>query len=214
MSTRVFTFLALCLLLVACKKDTVLMQQISGAVSVRNINTQGSAATVKVYSQKLTSSSLNNGYTLLGTTTTDAQGKFTLSFERLRTAKYKITAEKANFFSSEVFVSSDLVEKTTNYVAYLSVYPKAELELIISNVVPATPGNYLGLKPLDDLACACCFPDGFTYRGVGDTTIICDWYGAQNFSYKYTKSNEEGLKQVVDSLFLNPFERNTIQINF
>jgi len=214
MKSHFSPLLILLLILLSCKKDKVLKQEIVGSVSAKNINSRASEAGVSVYSKKLTSSSINNSFTLIGTTITDAQGNFEISFERARTAEYKIVVEKDDFFSTDIRLSSDLVEKTTRYSANIAIFPKAEVELIISNLPPALPGNYLGFKATDEVACACCFPDGFTYRGTGDTTIICDWYGAQNFRYKYTKSNEEGLKQVFDSTFLVPFESNTIQINF
>ena len=207
-------YLLFALALIACKKDTSLKQTIQGKVYEQNINAGSANASVIIFSKKLSGGSINNTFTVVASTTTDSEGNYTVEFDRERTAEYKIEVSKESFFTLSSILSADVVEQSKTYTKQLNIYPIAMLEIRVNNLPPGTGANYLGFKPLDEISCACCISEGFIYKGTGDTTVFCNWYGGQNFPFKYTISNENGLKQFTDTTFLKPFENNILELNF
>jgi hypothetical protein len=124
----------------SCKKEAEKVT-ISGNV-YNTIGGEGvSSATAYLYGQKVSSSSWNTTYTLLGSSAISG-GSFSIEIEKENISSYKLEIVKTNFFKREkVFTSDNFSGNTYKNTYYID--PSAEVTIVVKNTSYFDENDYL-----------------------------------------------------------------------
>ncbi|MBD3635864.1 MAG: hypothetical protein HUJ25_00870 [Crocinitomicaceae bacterium] len=191
------------LLIVSCKKDTI-QYSFEGTVTDNTSGSGLSGATVKVYQKPFNNSVSSNTFELVGTDNTDANGHYTVIFDREKVTEFKILITKEGYFNYEMIVGSADVSSENTNVFNANMDGKSWAQFTIKNVVPADPGDDLTLIFYEyRKGCNGCIASDYNYfSGVVDTTITYANTAAQYL--KFTYIDVSGGQSTTDSIYMTP----------
>jgi hypothetical protein len=151
-------------------------------------------ATVKIGLQQSASNSVfNSGFVTVETTTTDANGFYSVTFTPENPITYKITVEKDIYFGKEIEVSADVASAGTNTVNNFGIDPYGWFKIFIKNTSPDDlSDNILYQTTSENSGCSSCcnnLPVSLTGMSI-DTFFICKRaaYPSIAFSWFVTKN--------------------------
>lgn len=153
----------------------------------------------------------------IASTTSDANGKFELTFEKKRTDSYKIYIFKNNYFSFEDIIPGSYFEAETSYEQNVILHPIGFITLNIKNQFPNSENDKIIFSFTNSVENCfdCC--KNIEFEGLGttfDTTFTCKFRGNKyaKIFYNVTKNNSTFV--YVDSIFVEPFGTVTYNINY
>ncbi len=210
-----FIFIALALF--SCKKKNDGQIDISGIVTDGIQQVALSNVEVNIYVKEVTSGTYSNSYKLLGTTTTNSSGQYSLSFNYRTAIQYKIEMIKDGYYINEVEINPDDLSVEENNTQNLIVYPQSYLNLNITNATPDDLQDEILFSFINtDLSCPnCCVNSAISLQGMDvDTLINCNLYGGQYISYQYLVTKNSNTTQYTDSTFCPVGDTTHININY
>lgn len=164
-----------------CKKEKDIIT-ISGSINDPNFNKVSDNTKVTLKVKKIESGTFSSVFSTIDTKTTDVNGTFEFSFEKLPITDYKITFRKENYVDLDEEIDPKLVEKTGSYNQEYNIYPEAFIDVDIKNRSPFNDDDKINFKFVNPPKVESCCNDNF-YTFIGrntDTIISCRTYGNQN----------------------------------
>jgi hypothetical protein len=180
-SITVFLFSISIVLLFGCNKGagTFILE---GMITDVSFNQPLVGAAVELYGI----SGGNNQYTLVASTETGEDGKYSFTFDRTRTEKYTLYVKKPLYFEQELEVYySQLKLKETN-IRNVSTTAQSWVEIRIFNNNAANNDHLQFIRQQGKNGCSeCCF-SGITHLyGFQNTSIFCINDGNSLYSIEY-----------------------------
>lgn len=175
-----------------------------------NANVAGASVTMMVQEA---AGGFNPNYVTVGTTTTDANGRFYIEVEKGVYYSYRVQVSHSNHFTGTFDISPDDVPFSKAYTATLPVEPKAWVSVHLKNENASQTVSYKVVAETD--ACTECCPSNTTYYqgSMVDTTITCLVYGNQNVSITGSYVDiDGGIHQVAETTFAQAFDTTTVII--
>lgn len=213
MKSFVQLLLVLCLFASCSKKDNF-ERVVNGRVYNKNTGAPLSNASITISAQVTTNGVFNSNLTTLASTTTDANGNYTVSFKKANTDTYHIRVGENSIFSQEIVVGYDQMFSQNPYVQNFEVYTSAQVFVHLKNSNLAADSNavinykYSG-RPLN---CNCCTSTSLILTGAVDTTVECKTYGDQYYPYFYSVSRNGQGSFKTDSVYIKTGESKTVEI--
>lgn len=172
-------------LFLECKKDETVV--VTGKVSEGYQNTGIANVAISLDFNEISNGSFSAGFKRLDETTSDANGNFTLEFDRVQAVSYRITGEADGFETVVSTVNGDLWGVGDDNSAQLSIFQTAELEITLRNDFPKLDTDQILFKLLShsDGCTSCCSETILAHSGR-DTSIVCKVYANQEIGYEYT----------------------------
>lgn len=208
MKTLIF-LTTLFILLYSCKKDE-LKFTIKGQISDITLSGALAEANIKLYTFPLGSA--------LGvfeqSSTSDAQGNYSIEFDRDKYEKIQIVIEKDKYFEIIDDVPfSDLNSEEDNIFNY-SLEAKSWTKFIIRNQQPYSEQDEFKLfKNSGKTDCADCCQNGYYfYYGDTDTVVYCANGGDRYMSFFYWVNGTE--QNGNDSVYNTPFDTTTYEFYY
>lgn len=178
------TYLTLALLIVtACKKESIKFT-LEGDVTDTSLNQNHVNASVQLYRVPVGGGTEE----LMGSTSVNTDGKFSITFERSKAEKYHIVIKKDNYFDIDQTILFNDFQPNKAISRTFKTTAKAYVKLVFHNSDPSDLGRYIKYniqKAKSD--CHECCPKGTQYQlaGFSDTTIYCMSDGNTEYSYYY-----------------------------
>lgn len=189
----VWSILVLAFLLGACKKGKE--TTVFGTVTEGYDGVAIEGASLEFAYTALNNGTYSSGYTELGSTTTDADGSFSFSFENVSVIDYRVRVRKEGYFFQEHKLTRDQwrLGQENNFSA--TVYEEAVLNFRFYN--SGNSGNTIifNLKPHSEGCSGCCGTNKIVVGGINDTSFSCQVYGNQQISYELLKVNAGGSEE-------------------
>lgn len=208
---RPWHFILTSLMLCTCKKDD-LQLLISGIVEDPNQQIAVAGAHVVLTGQVLEGGSFNNNFNQLATATTNANGQFSMEFERKTVANYRIQVEREGYLNNQIEFSGDQVRPDETYNTTVQILPEAWSKVRLSNQNPFDEEDRLAFRYVDaTLACACCDEQTVVLFGMNaDSSWTCKYQGAYWMHYWYQTERDGIVQSFGDSIFLAPHDTTSI----
>lgn len=206
---KFFYSLVCCVLLTflsGCNKNT--SYKIEGTITNNTENKGLENAKVSIYSN-----GIGNDSELVVSSTTDANGKYTLQFERQKTQNYTMLVEKDGYFKQTKQLNSDdiLIDETNTF--NFNTTAKAWVRI---RFVRSFPENYIAyIKQEGKQKCEECCGNSrveFSNKIPSDTSIYCINDGNTKYSIAYSinKIPSEEIKGVITT----PFDTTELLIQY
>ncbi len=193
----IFTFIIPVLLLfslfVGCRSNDNNLR-IEGHVMDPNQNISVQNAHVILYTKQMVNGTWSNAFTKKDETYTEADGRFSFSFEFNYTTGYKLVISKEDYFSiSNEFTENDFTSEKF-FDADFELLPKAFLILHLKNNVSFDENDKIRFHIINwTKSCEdCCSNTYSEFIGKNiDEQIICSLEGAKNYELEYivTRNN-------------------------
>lgn len=187
---RLSFLLLVSVLFLQCKKNREPEPvTISGNVSdnIQGIPVANANIQIK-YQQAASNSVFNSGFISIASTTTDANGNYSVTFTPESPITYKIIVDKAYYFSKESQVSADVASAGTNTTVNFGIDPLGWLKVNVKNLNPHDVNdNIIYQNTSESSACSsCCNNSPVSLDGMTiDTFFICQRVAAPAISYSW-----------------------------
>jgi hypothetical protein len=189
--TRILFFLLLGgILISSCKKNREPEPvTFSGTVtnSVDGLPVANTTIKVKVQ-QSADNGVFNSSFTTAVTTTTDANGNYSVTFTPESVITYKLVLEKDFYFSQEQEISGNSVSGGSNTVTNFSFDPKGWFRINFKNINPDDPNDLIIYQNTsENNGCsACCNNIPVNFEGMAvDTFLICQRVAYPNITFSW-----------------------------
>jgi len=202
--------------LASCKKNKGITQKIEGSVTNRFSGKGINAVTVTLKARLIENGIYTSGFTVLGSTQTDANGNYSFSFDRTNAGLYVLSASHPDYYDQNDTINADQVNYNNPLRYNVKIPAKSAVQIHIVNVEPVDSTElftygYNG----SDLPCDCCTKDHVVFVGPADTTFGCAVYGDRMFNYSYTiQADGKPIKQVKDSVFCPNGQTTQVNISY
>jgi hypothetical protein len=178
--------------ILSCNKEEQASISISGTVTDKYNGQAASGVSVEVSAQELSSGTYSSAYNRIFTTTTDASGNYSQTFDAPNAIEYKMEVSKSELHTSERIINPDSWSKTNNNLEDFTIAGKAWFRVHIKNVSPwDTLDRVVYQTNADHPECpACCNNNHIDITGLFiDTVLTCETYSNQviDVSYIVTK---------------------------
>jgi len=206
---RLLLLISLTLVLVSCKKD-VIEFTIEGTVYDSSFSSACASGTVKLYK----TAAGGGQTTLISTVSTDAAGKFSITFERDKSEKYQLDFSKNNYFNESFTIFFSELNTNEPFQKNFSVQAISKIRWIVKNVAPQLEQDQVTIQKLNGRTdgVTTCANTSYIFSGAQvNDTLECSV--AANF---YTRFNVVNLSQSVylDSISPAPFQTVDYFIEF
>lgn len=175
----------------SCKKDKNKIE-INGRVYDPNSGTYLANATVTISSSRISSGFYNSNYSDITSAVTDANGNFTLEFEREKSSGYRFFIRKDKYFDVITDVPDADIVPGTIYTPTFELLPEGFIRLHVKNNQPWNSADFVAFSyNSGNISCyQCC--NSVINKGYGmtfDTTTFCKTSGNHNviINWHYTK---------------------------
>ncbi|WP_343786697.1 hypothetical protein [Wandonia haliotis] len=168
---RFVAFLILFSLFSSCKKD-VIEFTIEGTISDSSLGGGLQSGTIKLFKIPAGGGLPD----LVTSVTSDATGKYSITFQRDKSEEYRIVFEKSDYFSEEFTIYFSQLSTNEAYVHNFSVEARSEIKWIIRNVNPQNTADQVTIQKLNGRTdCEDCCPiTSYEYTGsVYNDTLSC-----------------------------------------
>lgn len=218
MIIRVF-LISILLLLISCgKKKKEATMGIHGHITQSDNGDPVEGADIKLYYKELQGGVFVNSFTLLGSSSTSSSGFYSMNVEKPVSSEYRFTIEKQNYFSREIVVNPDDINKDEFNFIDFELTPSCELNLRLKNTSPVNSSDQIDFQfntPAISECSECCFSSTLTLIGTGiDTTINCFRTGNQKLTYSYTVTKSGSPSIFIDSIYCPQGSSTLLQINY
>ncbi|MCB9224045.1 MAG: hypothetical protein H6582_07725 [Crocinitomicaceae bacterium] len=207
------SLISLLILIVSCNKGTI-NYDFSGIVLENVNNTAVSGASVKMYQIPFNSSLTSNNYEFAGGATTEANGLYQFSFDRIKATKFKMEITKENYFDHSEEINAEDVTSDHINIYNSTLESKSWITFDINNLAPANANDELQLIFFNyRTGCdGCVTADYYYFNGLVDTSFtITNTAGSY---FRFMKVNVNVSQSSMDSVYLVPFDTAYYQINY
>jgi len=156
---------------VSCKKKTE-TYTVSGMVSDISDGHAVSGLTVEIQAKLIGTSVYQSSFSTLASGTTDANGNFSITFNKEKATVFRIRTSGINYFTTEHDFSPDLLENG-NYTQNVQVAAYGWINLRVINQLPSDPSDEITIKYYNIPAglVSPCSSELFYFEGLADDTI-------------------------------------------
>lgn len=202
--------------ILSCKKDKNIIS-ISGTVYDPNTKTKIEGALVTLSAIKVTSGFYNPNYSIINTTSSNADGSFSFEFKKEITAGYRFIISKENYFETISDVKDDDIKSGVPYYPEFNLYPVAFIKLHVVNSSPYDENDYIAYSySSGTVQCpGCC--DKTTYKGYGmgyDTLLKCMTYGNQKVKIVWNYKKGGNVYKESKEIFATAFDTTSYNIYY
>lgn len=203
--------------LISCRKQKNIEYTLKGTVEDPNGNSPVSGAQVKLLVNKINGGSFNSAFETVATTTTDASGNYSFTFNRENATAYKITYTRQYHFGSELEINPDNLSEDTDNIYDFDMPSMAWLRIHITNTTPFDANDEIDFQITDGAynCGACCGTSIHTFTGMNvDTTIYCLNDGNHNVTGTgfYTKNGAGSTTS--QTVYAQAYDTTDIVINY
>jgi hypothetical protein len=208
---KVWTVLTLLFVVAGCTKKTdvfvfdcvVFDQKNNTAVSQANI----------VMKVQYAAGGFNPNYETVGTTTTDANGRFYLEIEKDVYYSFRVEVNDPHYFSSSFNINPDQVPFSTAYSTTFNVEPKAWVRTHLLNQNMSQAATFSVDAETDECA-ECCASGNTIIQGFPvDSIFVCQVYGEQQVNITGNYLDENGaVHQIAQTAFAASFDTTTVTV--
>lgn len=182
---------------VSCrKKNEPFALEIAGKVTDFSTGNGVAGATVTLQAQEITNNTWSSSYKTVTSTTSAADGSYSLGFDRVNAVDYEVSVSKKSYYAERENINPEKVIPDETYNASYSIKPEAWISVRVfnSNPVDATDELVYNLGQTFDCPNCC---TGTTRKFTGnviDSTIVCPLIGNStvNLSWTVTKNGVVG----------------------
>lgn len=190
--------LILSVLLISCKKDTI-QYTIKGTIYSNIDASELSDVNVKVFQKPFNNSVTSNSYELVGSTTTDNSGTYSVTFDRERATDFKITLERDGFFDEEILLTSEYINSGADNILNWSLDGESWIKMNIQNAPPSNQSDVLTLTwYIYRTDCSECIENEFnSFNGIVDTSFVHANTAGQHLKFLYNDGNTSTIDSVL-----------------
>lgn len=208
MKFQLILFCFLCTTIFSCNKgkgEFVL----TGQIQDETFDQPLSGATVKLYQVPVGTSQL----TLIGSQSTDLDGKYHFTFSRDKMEKYILKVSKNNYFDMErsIYFSSLTLEEEN--IRNYGTTAKAWVKIHLLNQNPQLGDQLIYIKQQGKSECEeCCTGGTHYFNGAIDTTFYCINDGNTTYSFLYSISGTSN--SAILDVITSPFDTAEIYLPY
>ncbi len=189
---------------------------IEGSVITKGVNTAAEGVSVKVKYQQIGGGVYSSAYKTAASTVTDANGRYSLSFEKPSTAEFVIELSSPRHFAQENREAAEHFEggtKTRHYILNA-------VGIVSVNIVNHTPfdENDKLIFQLENEASSCddcCNSQPTSYTGdVVNVIRTCQRTGATYARLKWFVTRNATTETFSDSVYVVPFDTTFYQLRY
>ncbi len=204
----------LSILLFQCKKEKG-EYTLKGKVTHGRTGAGMGGAAVNLQKKVVGSSTYNAAYSAAASSSADAAGNYSMTFDLENFAALKVTASYPQFILKESELNVSSFSVGTPQTQDIQLFPEAFIQVNITNAMPAEPIDLLKFTFLNaHFDCFCCSNGYKNYHGVADTSITCKLYGDQWLKYQASFNFGGQDSVVVDSIWCEAFETTLLNITY
>lgn len=208
-------FFAFALILITCKKEEI-NYALEGRATAGNTNAALADASIEVQKQVVTSGVFGGSYSTAATTTSDANGAFSLTWPRENFAGLKLKASKSQYITREINLSVNDFSGSSAVTQNVELYPEAYINVHIQNTGTTNESDQLNFTYTNaQFDCLCCANGWKTFEGISvDTNLTCKLYGDTWLKYQKQVLTLEGDTTINDSIFCPAFVTTDLEISY
>lgn len=205
------------LVLSSCRKQKNIEYSLKGNIVDPNGNTPVSGVQVKLLVNKLDGGNFNSAFETIASTTTNANGDYTFTFNRENATAYKITYSRQFHFGSELEINPDDLNEEVDNIYNFDMPSMAWLRIHISNTNPFDANDEIDFQISDGAynCGACCGTSIQTFTGMNvDTVVYCLNDGNHNVTGTgfYTKNGVGSTTS--QTVYAEAYDTTDIIINY
>jgi hypothetical protein len=217
---RLSTFLLIAtVLFTSCKKEKKeFVLEISSTIKsqVQNVNVPN--AKVLLYVQELSSNGVfSSAYIKKAETSTDANGNFTIKFEKGDAISYRLEISHEKYFDLFMELNDQNVKPDSPYTEDIKMMPEAYVKVRAINKNKFNENDVFSISTyVENSDCECCKNFNYNLVGVSDTSYTCLLYGPKNYKiiWSVKRDNFNNAGPTMETVFCPALETKLIEINY
>jgi hypothetical protein len=209
---RFVCLMVFALVLISCKKEELTFT-LSGVVSDKTYDSPQAAGTIRVYKVPVLGQGTSNE--LVGQTSPDAQGNYSLTFKREQAEAYLVTYSKSNYFDEEFVIPFSDWSTEDDKILNFSTETASAVRWIIHKTSPSTIYGEIKLYKQSGRTNGenCCANQEYVFNGLEfHDTLYCAAGGGSYVRYQVVNL-AEGLFYT-DSVYCPPSSIGEVTITF
>ena len=201
----------LALVFAGCKKKTDYFS-FDCVVYDQKINAAVEGASVVLKAQRA-DGGFNPNYDLLGSATTDSEGRFYIEVEKEVFFSYRVEVSHSQHFDGTFNINPDNVPFSTAYEATFNLEPKAWVSTHLQNQNLSQTATF-AVEAETNVCTGCCTGGANIIQGtMVDTTFTCAVFGNQQVEVNGNYLDENGgVHQISETAFVQAFDTTVINI--
>lgn len=209
---RVSVLIVCILILGSCKKDPI-QYTFEGTITENTASAPLSGVEVGIKQLEVNNSVSTTLYDDAGSAVTDANGFYTMSFERKKISQFKVDLRKSGFFNKDVEISAGEISSENSNVMNYEMDAKSWVNFDIENTGLSDPGDeFLIILYTYRTGCTECASEDYNYfYGDVDTNFKIATTAGSYFKFTYS---QVGVNSYTDSVYLTPFDTVNYVINY
>lgn len=185
----------LCLMFgISCKKNVDKELKYSGLVVNQYNGNPQSDVKISLFATQTTSNGILGKPKLITESVSDADGRFSLSFERANVISYEIFIEGETVFDSSFELDPDRITEAKKLEENISVKVVSYIQVHLKNAGNAGSTDKFNIGTSVDLGCDCCPKSATQFLGVVDTTYTCKVPAGLDVVFNSTVQDGNGLR--------------------
>ncbi|MFZ4401661.1 MAG: hypothetical protein ACOYO1_16640 [Bacteroidales bacterium] len=200
----------------ACKKDSGNNILVQGKIMDANQQIAIANAEVTFWSSRIQSGTYNPNYVALTSTTSDANGNYSLEITKAKDAGFRITVDKAKYFSLTNDISVENLTVGTHNLNY-TIYPEAYFKLHVKNVSFIDNTDYISywFTNTQPNGTNCCNNIPINYTGqYYENNVLCRTFGAQDIKIKWIVKKAGITTPFETTVYCAPFDTTVYNLNY
>jgi hypothetical protein len=165
-----------------------------------------------VYEQKALTNGVFTDYFLeAARATSDANGQYKLEWKKENLTAAHLLITRDFYYPQEITIDPDNLRNQVNLSENIPMWPQATVLVDLQNNSGANiiQFNWIGAN----FSCDCCTNEIRTFNNVADTVFQCNVYGGKWLKYNCVITSTSGTNFVLDSLYCQPFQANSLTLN-
>ncbi|HRS53357.1 MAG TPA: hypothetical protein P5250_01465 [Bacteroidales bacterium] len=200
-----------------CKKDKTATFTLKGIVLDKSYGNVVTDAKITLWANKIQTGIYSSGYEELTTFYTDKNGEYNVNVKLQKTAGYKISIRKYNYFDYDQTIPADNFQPGGSYYTSYSIAPVGYITIRAVNKFPYNKNDFISYRFTNGyLDCfSCCnnvtikgygenFDSTYTCMAVGGTQLIISWNVIKNGQYFYNNN----------PIYCKPFDTTYFEISY
>lgn len=214
MIRSVFSIVLFCSLF-ACKKNEQKIK-FEGKISDYNTATPASGVTLKIYYQEIGNGSFSTAYKFLAATSSNANGEYSLEFEKVSAASFRFELSSSRDFTSVYTVNADQISSKETNTKNFTIESKSWFCIRIHNTTPVSVQDEIIYQNSGPSDCnECCNTTPHIYSGMSvDTTFYCMKKGGKNMDFNFSVTKASINNQYTQSLYCAPYDTTYFYLSY
>jgi len=205
-------YLSLLVILSSCNKDPI-QYTFEGTITEDQTGGPLEGATVSIYQKPFNNSVTTNNFDLAASAVTDANGYYTMTFDREKVTEFKVNIERDNYYKADLVLSSGDISSENNNTIDYEMAAESWIKFNIYNSIPAAENDQLNLLLINyKEGCEeCATADTYGFGGIVDTSVKFASTAGQYFTFTHIAVGESS---GTDSVYMTPFDTLFYSINY